>query len=362
MNNLSGVHIGVGAPLSGASRSMGIEMSQAIEMAVEDANAESGALGFTFQSEVADDASEPGRAEVIARRFCSESRVLGIVGHYNSDASLAAATVYRDAGLAMITPIASNPDLTERGLHNVFRFTNRDDRTAMAMARFLYTNRGKARAAVVESRSAYGRSMGERFMEAFRAVGGTVTARYDVDIGQREFDRLIRELGPGFDVLFYGGTFEGAYVLTTMRSAGFNQLFAAGDGCWDTTNFLEPAGLSATEGEGVLVLAATPEIGFVPRSAEFAARYRSRFGPITNYAVNSYDAASTLIQAINACAENTGRIPSREDVLRSLRSLRHHGIAYPKPTTWDAKGDNLAAVTALYDVVDRSFHQLAVID
>lgn len=361
MSNLL-IRIGIGTPLSGDSHSMGLEMKQAIELAFEDATPSGRAPGVAFEAQIDDDESDPVRAESIAHEFCADCKLLGVVGHYNSDVSIAAASVYRNCDLPMITPIASNPELSERGFSNVFRFTNRDDRTGSSIADFLYRVLGKRRAVVIESRSAYGQSMGHWFVNGFGREGGATVGRYAVDVGERDFGNLIHELPTNFDVLFYGGTFEGAYILKAMRSAGLEQLFAAGDGCWDTRNFLEPAGVFATEGEGVLVLAATPAIGYVPQSINFAERYRRRFGPITNYAVNSYDSALALTEAIEATVASAGRLPDRAEVLRSMRGLRHKGIAYRKPTVWDAKGDNQAAVTALYRVVNQSFEQLAVIE
>ena len=57
--------------------------------------------------------------------------MLGIVGHYNSNVTLAVAQYYCDASMALISPIVSDPRLTDAGWNNVFRFTNRDDVTAV---------------------------------------------------------------------------------------------------------------------------------------------------------------------------------------------------------------------------------------
>ena len=360
--NLIRVKIGAGCPLSGDFRSMGREMSQAIGMAVADANLAGSSLNLHFELLAADDKSSESAAESVAQQFCANTSLLGVVGHYNSGTSMAAAPVYRASDMAMITPVASNPDLTERGFANVFRFTNRDDRTGAAIAGYLYHERGKRRAAVVESESEYGRSMGRYFAEAFQRQGGNVLVERSVPVGRREFKAILRELPQEFDVLFYGGTFEGSWLLSTMRSSGMSQLFATGDGCWDTRNFLEPAGTSVLRGEGVLVLAATPGIGYVRGASEFVDRYRIRYGPITNYAVNSYDAASALIEAIRGAARKCGGMPPRAEVAQSLRELRHEGIAYRNTTSWNAKGDNEAAVTALYDVVDHHFRMVTVIE
>jgi len=100
---------------------------------------------------ICDDKSDAQSVKSGAAQLCSQGDVLGVVGHYNSDVSIAASEIYGQCRFAMITPIASNPELTERNLPNVFRFTNRDDRTGLAMAEYLYQNLGKRRVVVVES-------------------------------------------------------------------------------------------------------------------------------------------------------------------------------------------------------------------
>ena len=122
-----------------------------------------------------------------------------------------------------------------------------------------------------------------------------MVARPTVKVGDRDFQALLGALPKDFDVLFYGGIAEAAYVLKQMREMGLDQLFACGDGCWSVKGFIQPAGGAATKGEGVLVLSAAPAVGRVPGSQAFAERYAKRFGPIANYAANSYDAARVLL-------------------------------------------------------------------
>ncbi len=63
---------------------------------------------------------------------------------------LAAEKTYADCGLAVITPMASNPGITEQGLANVFRLTNRDDHKGPALAKWLMTKMGKKAAVIVD--------------------------------------------------------------------------------------------------------------------------------------------------------------------------------------------------------------------
>jgi len=355
------IWIGVGTTLSGPYARIGAEMKQSAELAIEDANAAGGIRGARVFAEVPDDQSSAKIGEAVAGHFCERERLLAVVGHYSSDISIAASAVYRRCGLAMITPIASNPLLTERGLQNVFRFTNRDDRTAQAIAAHLYDRLAKRRAVLVESQYAYGKSMSHSFCDAFRNIGGEILTRKTVPVGERNFGPVVNAFPSGFDFVFYGGAFEGALLLKAMRHAGLKQLFAAGDGCWDVPNFLEAAGDASETGEGVLVLAATPAIGQVSGSSAFAQRYERRYGPIINYAVNSYDATRLVLRAIGHAADAKQAIPTREDVLAAIRKIKYEGIAYRRPTEWDSKGDNVAAETALYSIENGSYKQVAKI-
>lgn len=336
-------------------------MKQAAELAVADRNANGGIFGAAVTMEIFDDEGNAATGAAIARALCDDSRILGVVGHYNSDVTLAASPVYAAGGLPMVTPIASSPEVTERGLATIFRFTNRDDRTGAAIAGHLYRSKGKRRAVIFQTPTTYGHSMAHEFGRAFAALGGEVVSRHTVQQGQREFHALIRELPANFDTVFYGGSFEGVFILRALREAGRNQLFASGDGCWDRWNFLEIEGGAAIRGEGVLILCATPEPGKVAGSIEFSCRYEKAYGPIGNYAVNCYDSARVMLAAIERASERCGRLPSRAEVVAAMRAAPFQGIAYRGPVEWDDKGDNIAAVTALNVVANGAFRQVAEI-
>jgi hypothetical protein len=125
---------------------------------------------------------------------------------------------------------------------NVFRFTNRDDITAAAIARYLRDERQKSWAIVVETETVYGSSMSAQFIAVWEALGGTVTDHHRVSEGRDNFVALVNGFPEEADLVFDGGTFEGAPLLKEMRTQRYMRLFAAGDGCWDIGNFLVPAG------------------------------------------------------------------------------------------------------------------------
>jgi len=352
------IRIGVGGPLTTGSATFGVEMRQAVDLAVAERNAAGGVLGATIAAVAADDEASNPRGEAVARQFCADPAVLGVVGHVNSGVTIAAAAVYAGCGLPMLTPMSSNPGVTEAGLSNVFRLTNRDDRKGPGFAKWLVGKMAKRNAAIVDDGTLYGKGLADGFGGGFAAVGGAVVARASVKVGDSDFRDLLGGLPKGFDILFFAGIREGAYLVKDMRALGLNQLFGCGDGCWSVDAFIQPAGAAALQGEGVRILSAAPAIGKVPGSAEFAARYTAKYGPINNYAASSYDSARIVVAAIDEAAATKKGLPTRAEVLAAMRATRFQGIAYARPAQWNPKGDNVAAVIFVNAVDDGRFKEV----
>jgi branched-chain amino acid transport system substrate-binding protein len=352
------IRVGVAGPLTTPSATFGVEMRQAVDLAIDERNAAGGVLGGKVIAEAIDDQADPEKGKAVAKALCDDPRVLAVVGHVNSGVMLASEKVYADCGLPVLTPMASNPAITEQGLANVFRLTNRDDRKGPALARWLTTKMSKKSAVVVDDGTPYGKGIADQFSSGFTAAGGAIVKRWTAKAGQTDFASEVAELPKDFDVLFFGGIKEGAYILKDMRKAGLNRVFACGDGCWSAGSFIKPAEGAATAGEGVRVLSAAPAIGKVPGSAEFAGRYTARFGPINNYAASSYDSARVVMSAIEAAAQKKGGLPDRGDVLAALKGIKFQGVAYAVPEAFDAKGDNVAAVIFVNDVDGGRFREI----
>jgi branched-chain amino acid transport system substrate-binding protein len=352
------VVIGVAGPMTGGASALGVEQKQGVEVAVDERNAAGGILGAPVVLVAADDRADAAEGKAVAQRFCDDPRVLGVVGHVNSGVSIEASKAYNACRLPMLTAMSSSPGVTDRGLDNVFRLTNRDDNKGPAIAGYLYRTLGKRRAVVVDDQTTYGRGLSDLFAQAFVKAGGEVVKRLTVTVGQKEFQATVADFPAAFDLVFFAGIAEAAPLLKEIRTRGLQQRFACGDGCWDVKGFIGRAEGAATQGEGVLVLSATPSIGRVLGSTEFAARYQAKYGPIANYAVNSYDSARLVLLAIETAATAKGAMPTRDEVVAALRASRFQGIAYAGPVRWDAKGDNTSAVIMLNVVEGDHFKEI----
>src|ERR1700736_522580 len=64
------IRIGVGGPLTTGSATVGVEVRQAVALAVAERNAAGGVLGAKFVAVAADDEASNARGEAVAGQFC----------------------------------------------------------------------------------------------------------------------------------------------------------------------------------------------------------------------------------------------------------------------------------------------------
>lgn len=115
------VKIGVAGPMTGANAAFGEQYMKGAQAAADVINKAGGVNGEQIKLVAGDDACEPKQAVAVANRLADQDKVIGVVGHFCSSNTIPASEVYDEAGIIMITPGSTNPQVTERGLGAVFR-------------------------------------------------------------------------------------------------------------------------------------------------------------------------------------------------------------------------------------------------
>jgi branched-chain amino acid transport system substrate-binding protein len=108
------ITIGVSVPIS-SNLNVAQEMLRGVAQAQDTINTQGGISGRLLQVAIADDDNNPDQARNIAKAFTQDQRILAVVGHNASNASLAAAPIYQQAGLVMISPTSSSNQLSGLG-------------------------------------------------------------------------------------------------------------------------------------------------------------------------------------------------------------------------------------------------------
>src|SRR6186713_1243649 len=132
------VKIGVAAPITGPQAHIGVDIRNGAQLAVDDINASGLTIGgkkIKLELVAEDDEANPTKAATVAQKLV-DSKVVAVVGHFNSGASIPASKVYSDAGIPQISPSSTNPKYTQQGFKTTYRVVAHDDQQGPTLARF----------------------------------------------------------------------------------------------------------------------------------------------------------------------------------------------------------------------------------
>jgi branched-chain amino acid transport system substrate-binding protein len=339
------VRIGHAAPTSGALAHLGRDNEFGATLAIEELNAKRLVIGgrvVRFELVTKDDAADPRRGAAVAQELV-DAKVAAVVGHLNSGTSIPAASVYAAAGIAQITPSATNPRLTRLGHRSVFRLQADDHALGTQLAQYAKQELKLSSAVVVDDRTAYGQGVADAFEERFRALGGQSLARQfsRTNPSAQMLASVVQAAKAAKpDVIFYGGMdSEAAALLRALRAEGINTKLVGGDGIC-SADLPKLAKMPVAD-----VLCA--EAGQVPssqegRAAAFAEKFKLRFGvDVVVYAPYTYDAVYLIADAMQR-ADSTA--PDR--ISQALRATKFDGVT--GPIAFDGKGDVINGAISLY--------------
>lgn len=111
--------IGVSVPIGG-DLNVAQEILRGVAQAQDEINQNGGLNGKLVMVEIANDDNDPQIAQEIASKFVRDNKILAVVGHNDSNVSIAAAPIYQESGLVMITPTSSAEKLATMGNY-IFR-------------------------------------------------------------------------------------------------------------------------------------------------------------------------------------------------------------------------------------------------
>jgi branched-chain amino acid transport system substrate-binding protein len=321
------IKIGIAGPMTGDQAKMGMDFKNGVSLAVEDWNSKGGVLGKKIEVIVSDDQHDPKQAVSVANKMVNEG-VAGVIGHFNSNCSIAAADVYNRAGIPMITPGSTNPRLTDKGYKGISRVCGRDDQQGKVAAQFVTDYLKLRNVAVLHDKTTYGQGLADEFKNF---LNNKVSVVYYGSIvqGDKDFKGVLTAIkNKNPELIFFGGIYpEAGLLVKEAKELGLNIGFMSGDGTIDP-KFIEIAGTAA---EGTF-LTFSPDPRNIPSAKGFIGKYQAKYGEIGPYSIYAYDAANILLTAIKEANSTEGK-----SVIDKLHSLEFH-VALGD-IKFDAKGD-----------------------
>src|ERR1700685_4182994 len=183
------IKLGVAGPITGPNAAFGAQLVQGTTQAVEDINKAGGILGQQLTLEQGDDVSDPKQGVSVANKFVGDG-VKFVIGHFNSGVTIPASEVYADNGILMITPSATNPKVTERGLWDVFRTCGRDDQQGKLWADLALGELKDKKIAIVHDKTTYGQGLADAARTAMNAGGKKEVLYEGVNTGEKDYSAI----------------------------------------------------------------------------------------------------------------------------------------------------------------------------
>jgi branched-chain amino acid transport system substrate-binding protein len=326
------IKLGVGGPMTGGSATFGAQLKNGVEQAIEDVNNAGGILGQKIQTPmvIGDDRADPKEGVSVANNFVGNG-VKFVVGHFNSGVTIPASDVYQDSGILEITPAATNPKVTERGLWNIFRTCGRDDQQGPVAGAIIAERFKGKRVAIVHDKTTYGQGLADETRKAMNAKGIKEVLYEGVNIGDKDYSALVSKIKAArADLVYWGGLHDtGGLILRQLRDQGVKATFMGGDGIADD----EFAAIAGPGAEGTLMtFSPDPRTNAANKDIVEVFRKKRGFEPQA-YTLYSYAAAQIIKQA----AEQANSLDPKKmaDVMHSGKSFN----TVLGEMSYDKKGD-----------------------
>ena len=328
-------------PLSGDNAQLGINMDNAVQLAVEQAN-KKGDLPFNLKFTNSDDVGDPAQGPTAAQKLIDDKSVVAVVGPAFSGATKASEPLFTQANLVSVSPSATNPTLTSQGFKTFFRVVPPDDAQGAEAANYMVKGLKAKSIYLVDDKSDYGVGLADVIA---KTLGSQVKFKREGIPVTKDYSTIAQKVASsGADTVYYAGYYaELALFAKALKAAGYKGNLASGDGANDD-QLITQAGAAA---EGIYLTCPCNDANVDPNAADFLTAYKAKFNanPGT-YSPEAYDATNAIIAAMKSI---DGDI-TREKVADAVKTVDYKGIT--KEIKFESNGEVAGKVIFVYQVKD----------
>ena len=324
------LRIALPGPTTGPVAQYGSMVREGAFTAIEQINAAGGINGQQLEGVVIDDACEPKQGPIAANRAINED-IHFVVGHVCSGATIAAAAIYDEEGVLMITPSATAPALTDgKNYEYIFRVTGRDDQQGPAAAQYILDVAKPKKVAILHDKQSYGQGIANAVRVTLEKAGLKPVLFEGINAGDADYSAIITKLrSQGVDFVYYGGYHpEMGLLLRQAAEQGVKAKFMGPEGAGNPD--INAIAGNAVEG---MLLTLPKDFSTDPANAAivkaFQAKKRDASGA---FQLSAYAAVQAIVDGIKA----TGS----DDPEQVAKWLHANTVKTPVgELKWTAQGD-----------------------
>ena len=290
------IKIGIFSPTTGFAAADGTSALQAAQLAVKMINDNGGVLGKKLELIHYDDAAKPDQAASIARKLIEQDKVVaGISGSY-SGATRAAAPVFQEAGVLMISAYAIHPDITKTG-DKIFRVGTLASVQGRVGAELVGNVIKAKKVAILTIDNDFGTALTDGFKAHAKDLGLEIVLEEKYPLGETEFRPIIgkiKEVNP--DVVYATAYYnEAANFVSQAKDEGLEATIVGQEG-YDSPKFIELAGPAA---EGVIITTDLNRDSERPMTKKFLEEYKKTYNEDADMVgASAFDAVQLIAYAI----------------------------------------------------------------
>jgi branched-chain amino acid transport system substrate-binding protein len=347
--------IGYQGPLSGDNSALGINEDNGVKLAVQQANAK-GDLPFVLKVAEGDDQGTPDQAPAAAQKVISDTSVVAVVGPAFSGPTKASAGFYAQSDIAVVSPSATNPTLTDPSnkFTSFLRGAPNDNMQGHGMAEFLSKKIKAKKVYVVDDTTDYGKGLADVARSELKADGVAVV---NDSVPQKTPDytnAATKVVNSGADALIYAGYYADlAPFAKKLQAAGYKGVGISGDGSNDP-HFIQ---LAQGAAENWYLTCPCTDSTKQQATKDFAAAYQKQFKQAAGtYSGESYDITNMIIGEM----KKLGKDVTRSKLLAALKSADYQGLT--KEFSFQASGEFKGRNVYIYQVQKGKIDYLGDVD
>jgi len=336
------VTLGFMGAQTGPNAQLGINISNGVELALEQHNAKSGVSQVKLIKY--DTQGDPTQATNQAKKAITD-KVVGVVGPAFSGESKTAVPILDEAGIPNVSPSATAVTLAHNGWKTWHRVLANDDVQGPGAADFLAKTVGAKTVAVIDDQSEYGKGLADAVRKQLGTDGVKIPVNDSINPDASSFSSTVNKVKPAnVDAVYFGGYYSAAGKLVKqLRDGGVQGTFMSGDGTLDA-QFITGGGAAANG--ALLTCTCSSAVGSTdPAVQKFASAYKAKFNvdPAT-YSAEGFDATNIFLQAIDAGKTSTS------DINDFVTKIDFKGVS--KPIKFDQNGELASDLLFVTEVKD----------
>lgn len=328
---------GIG-PITGGAAIYGTNVMNAIQIAVDEINAEGGINGYQVEFKAEDDTHDAEKS-VNAYNNLKDWGMQALIGTVTTTPCIAVTEKTAQDHMFQITPSASSAEVIEND--NVFQVCFTDPNQGKASAQYIAENNLATKIAIIyNSADVYSSGIEATFVaEAESRNLEIVSIEAFTDDSATDFStQLQKAQSAGADLVFLPIYYTPASViLKQANDMGYAPTFFGVDGM---DGILTIENFDTSLAENVILLTPFAADAQDEKTQKFVSTYKEKYGDTPNqFAADGYDAVYALKAALEAANANPSMSTSElcDAIMAQMTSITVEGIT--GTMTWNAAGE-----------------------